>query len=47
MYCVNCRKKQEAKNEKTITLQNGRKALTGECKKCGTKMVKLGIKQDE
>lgn len=47
MYCVNCRKKEEVINEKTITLQNGRKARQGECKKCGTTMIKIGIKQDE
>ena len=42
-YCV----KEKAKNRvmveaKEITLKNGRKAVTGKCEKCGTKMFEIG-----
>jgi hypothetical protein len=41
-YCVKCKAKQEMKNEKTVTMKNGRKAAKGECPKCGTKMFRIG-----
>lgn len=41
-YCVKCKKKQEMKEPKSITMKNGRKATKGECPKCGTKMFKIG-----
>ena len=41
-YCVKCKKKQEMKNAKAVTLKNGRKATKGECAKCGTKMFRIG-----
>ncbi|HEY6405805.1 MAG TPA: DUF5679 domain-containing protein, partial [Nitrososphaeraceae archaeon] len=28
-YCVKCRSKRDMKNEKQITMKNGRQALTG------------------
>jgi len=30
------------KNEKQITMKNGRQALSGTCTVCGTKMFKIG-----
>ncbi|MBN3033788.1 MAG: hypothetical protein JW873_06800 [Candidatus Saganbacteria bacterium] len=41
-YCVKCKKKQEMKNPKAVTMKNGRKAMKGECPDCGTKMFKIG-----
>ncbi|MFC1496136.1 DUF5679 domain-containing protein [Candidatus Margulisiibacteriota bacterium] len=41
-YCVKCKKKQEMKNAKEVTMKNGRKAKKGECPKCGTKMFRIG-----
>jgi len=40
MYCVKCRKK--VKTEvKPVIMKNKRKALTGKCSKCGTKVFKI------
>tara|TARA_Y100000992_G_scaffold42205_1_gene23914 strand:+ start:159 stop:410 length:252 start_codon:yes stop_codon:yes gene_type:complete len=40
--CFKCGKTTKMKNGGTvITLKNGRKALTGQCVKCGTKMFKF------
>ncbi len=41
-YCVKCKKKQEMKDPKAVTMKNGRKATKGECPKCGTKMFRIG-----
>ena len=41
-YCVKCKKKQEMKEAKQVTMKNGRKATKGTCPKCGTKMFKIG-----
>ncbi len=43
-YCVKCKAKQEMKGAKEVTMKNGRKAMTGTCPKCGTKMFKIGGK---
>jgi RNase P subunit RPR2 len=40
-YCVKCRAKREMKNPKEVKLKNGRKALSGTCTKCGTKVFKI------
>ena len=40
-YCVKCRKKQAMKSPKQITTKNGRKALSGLCSACGTKMMRF------
>ncbi len=44
-YCVKCRKKQDMKNEKEIAMKGKggtkRRALTGVCPVCGTKMFKI------
>ena len=41
-YCVKCKAKREMKNPKEVTMKNGKKALTGTCSVCGTKMFKIG-----
>jgi len=44
-YCVRCKKKQEISGEKEVTMKGKggvkRKALTGTCPKCGTKMFRI------
>jgi ssDNA-binding Zn-finger/Zn-ribbon topoisomerase 1 len=44
-YCVKCKKKQEMANEKEVIMKGKggvkRKALTGACPKCGTKMFRI------
>ena len=40
-YCVKCKAKAEMINEKETTMKNGRKAMKGTCKKCGTGMYKI------
>ncbi len=37
-FCVKCKKKVEIKNAKEVTLKNGRKAMSGTCPDCGTKV---------
>ncbi|MDD5037751.1 MAG: DUF5679 domain-containing protein [Dehalococcoidales bacterium] len=41
-YCVKCRAKKTMKNEKRITMKNGRPATQGICPSCGTKMFRIG-----
>jgi hypothetical protein len=41
-YCVKCKTKREMKNEKQVTMKNGRNAISGVCSVCGTKMFKIG-----
>jgi len=41
-YCVKCRAKREIKDPKNVTLKNGKKAVTGTCPVCGTKLFKIG-----
>lgn len=41
-YCVKCKSKRDMKNEKQITMKNGRQAISGICTVCGTKMFKIG-----
>lgn len=44
-YCVKCKKKQEMEDAKEVTVKGKggtkRKALSGKCPKCGTKMFKF------
>lgn len=44
-YCVKCKKKQEMLNAKEVTMKGKggtkRRAMTGICPKCGTKMFKI------
>ncbi len=49
-YCVKCKAKQEMKDPKEIVM-NGkggtkRRAMKGECPKCGTKMFRILGKAD-
>lgn len=41
-YCMKCRKKQEIKGAKEITMKNGRQATTGNCSACDTKVFRIG-----
>ncbi len=41
-YCVKCKAKREMKGAKEVTMKNGKKAKTGTCEVCGTKMFKIG-----
>jgi predicted nucleic-acid-binding Zn-ribbon protein len=41
-YCVKCRAKSFMKDEKQVTMKNGKPATQGICPKCGTKMFKIG-----
>jgi len=41
-YCVKCKSKREMKDQKSITMKNGKPAVTGTCAVCGTKMFKIG-----
>ena len=41
-YCLKCRSKNmEMVNTKPAKMKNGRSALKGKCKKCGTNMFKI------
>ena len=40
-YCVKCKAKTEMKNDKKVTMKNGRPAVKGECSVCGTGMYKI------
>lgn len=41
-YCVKCRAKKTMKDEKAVTMKNGKPATQGVCPDCGTKMFKIG-----
>ena len=41
-YCVKCKAKRDMKNEKQVTMKNGRSAISGTCSVCDTKMFKIG-----
>jgi hypothetical protein len=41
-YCVKCKSKRDMKDEKQVTMKNGRQAISGTCTVCGTKMFKIG-----
>jgi|TARA_B100000963_G_C22528326_1_gene626385 predicted nucleic acid-binding Zn-ribbon protein len=46
-YCVKCKKKQEMKSAKCITIKkNGRSAMKGVCPKCGCKMMRFVSSKD-
>lgn len=44
-YCVKCKAKREIQNEREVTMKGKgkvkRRALTGTCPKCGTKMFRI------
>jgi len=41
-YCVKCKAKREMKDASEVTMKNGKKAMTGLCSVCGTKMFRIG-----
>jgi len=41
-YCVKCKAKKKMTAPEEVTMKNGRKAVTGKCETCGTKMFKIG-----
>lgn len=41
-YCFRCKKQQEMRNPKEITLKNGRMATRGICSVCGGKISRMG-----
>jgi len=40
-YCVKCKAKKEMKDEKKVTLKNGRNAMKGKCPDCGTSLFRI------
>lgn len=40
-YCVKCKSKRAINGGKAVTMKNGRKAFTGPCAKCGTKIYRI------
>ena len=41
-YCVNGKTKRTMRNDRKITMKNGKPATQGICPVCGTKMFKIG-----
>lgn len=41
-YCVKCKTKRTMKDDRRITMKNGKPATQGTCPVCGTKMFKIG-----
>lgn len=41
-YCVKCKAKREIQNPQNVIMKNGKKAVTGRCPVCGTKMFRIG-----
>ena len=42
IYCVKCKAKTEVKNPVSVTMKNGKPAISGVCTVCGTKVFKIG-----
>lgn len=40
-YCVKCRRRSEMVNVEEVTMSNGKGALRGRCRTCGTGMYKI------
>lgn len=40
-YCVKCKKKQEIKDGKEVSMGGGRRAMKGKCPKCDTTMFRI------
>jgi len=40
-YCVKEKAKREMSSPKEVRLKNGRRALTGTCSSCGTKLFRI------
>jgi hypothetical protein len=43
-YCLKCKEKVEMDKPVQVEMKNGRPAIKGTHKKCGTKMFKIGTK---
>lgn len=41
-YCVKCKRKREFEKAIPTIMKNGRKAVKGKCRVCGTGMFKIG-----
>ncbi len=41
-YCVKCRAQREIQNPQNITMKNDKRAVTGTCRVCGTKLFRIG-----
>jgi hypothetical protein len=41
-YCVKDKKKVAIQNPQSITMKNGKPAVTGTCPQCGTKVFRIG-----
>jgi hypothetical protein len=41
-YCVKCKAKRTMKDEKKVTMKNGKPATQGICSVCTTKMFRIG-----
>jgi Domain of unknown function (DUF5679) len=41
-YCLKCRTKREMKDEKSVSMKNGKPAVQGKCPVCSTTMYKIG-----
>jgi len=41
-YCMRCKVKREMVKTKVVTMKNKRKAMRGQCIKCGTSMFRIG-----
>ena len=41
-YCVKCKTKRTMKDDRRITMKNGKAATQGTCPVCGTKMFRSG-----
>ncbi len=39
---MKCKEKREMNDAKQVVMKNGKKATSGTCPKCGTKMFKIG-----
>ncbi len=39
--CMKCKENVQVNNGKEVTMKNGRKALKGECPKCGTNVFRI------
>jgi len=43
-YCVKCHLKREIRNAQLVRTRSGRRAVTGTCPVCGTKLFRLGLR---
>ena len=41
-FCVKCKDHREMRSPQGVTMKNGRKAVSGTCPICGTKMFRIG-----